>query len=292
MSLPWIQVTTNLRNHPKSLRLGVKLKDSRAYLYLVDLWIWAGESCPAGELLGDDAKAMVELVIGWRGEPGAFADAALEVGFLDALNVEGGGVAIHDWEEHNGAHFRKQQRDRERYARSPGDSATLPRRKRDASATSPTVRGDKEEIKRRGDKEKEEAVGPPPSDVDPPDLAPAVEATPLPGEQLRRLWNEICAPAGLPEWRETKGGRAKALRERLKERAFDEWHTILQRIADSPFCCGRNDRGWRASPDWLLKPDTPSKVLEGKYEPLCSSCKRSRDQHDVVDGVLNCRGNA
>jgi hypothetical protein len=35
----------------------------------------------------------------------------------------------------------------------------------------------------------------------------------------------------------------------------------------SPFCRGETgDRGWRASFDFLLKPDTATKVLEGKYD--------------------------
>jgi hypothetical protein len=42
----------------------------------------------------------------------------------------------------------------------------------------------------------------------------------------------------------------------------------VKRIASSAFCTGTNDRGWRATPDWLLRPDTAAKVLEGKYDDL------------------------
>ena len=46
----------------------------------------------------------------------------------------------------------------------------------------------------------------------------------------------------------------------------DYWVGIVQRIAESTFCNGKNDRGWIATFDWLLQPDTHLKVDEGKYD--------------------------
>jgi len=36
-------------------------------------------------------------------------------------------------------------------------------------------------------------------------------------------------------------------------------------IPDSPFLLGENDRGWRADIDWFLRPDSVTRILEGKY---------------------------
>lgn len=40
----------------------------------------------------------------------------------------------------------------------------------------------------------------------------------------------------------------------------------MDRIHQSPFCCGQNDRGWVATFDWFLNPENILKVEEGKYD--------------------------
>jgi hypothetical protein len=53
---------------------------------------------------------------------------------------------------------------------------------------------------------------------------------------------------------------------------IETWLQVIDRIAKSDFCRGKNDRGWIADFDWLIKPDsakspaTFAKVLEGKYD--------------------------
>ena len=47
---------------------------------------------------------------------------------------------------------------------------------------------------------------------------------------------------------------------------MDEWTAVIQRIQASDFCSGAGNTGWVATFDWLLKPDTATKVLEGKYD--------------------------
>lgn len=84
-------------------------------------------------------------------------------------------------------------------------------------------------------------------------------------EALREIWNDARGP-DLPEWQETGTKRRKAALARLRERPLDEWRPVIARVAASRFCCGVNDRGWRADPEWLLKPETATKVLEGKYD--------------------------
>ncbi len=89
-------------------------------------------------------------------------------------------------------------------------------------------------------------------------------SAPSPQEQLRQVWNDHRGPK-LSEWRRSKH-RDVPSRERLKDRPLGEWPAVVRRIAASAFCTGTNDRGWKADPDWLLKPGTAVKVLEGKYD--------------------------
>lgn len=45
-----------------------------------------------------------------------------------------------------------------------------------------------------------------------------------------------------------------------------EWTDTVKKINASDFCIGKNDRGWKATFDWLLQPETYLKVNEGKYD--------------------------
>lgn len=99
-------------------------------------------------------------------------------------------------------------------------------------------------------------------------------------EALRELWNTEAAPE-LPRWREMPRARRAAARARLRERPLPEWREIIRRISASSFCRGANDRGWRADPDWLLRPGTAAKVLEGKYD---DAPPRERHRHPAPAG--------
>lgn len=83
--------------------------------------------------------------------------------------------------------------------------------------------------------------------------------------ELVKIWNEN--RGGLPEvigCSKSRLGHAKA---RWKEKPDPEyWSKIVSRIANSPFCCGQGSTQWVADFDFLIKPDTQFKVLEGKYD--------------------------
>lgn len=104
-----------------------------------------------------------------------------------------------------------------------------------------------------------------------PDLpgAPA-EAQTRSVASLRALWLELAVPAGLPGWsQQTSARRLAAARQRLRERPIEGaggWREVIARIAASDFCRGAGNRGWRATPDWLLRPETAPRVLEGQYD--------------------------
>jgi hypothetical protein len=102
------------------------------------------------------------------------------------------------------------------------------------------------------------------------EATPAEAAAPPPAskpEELQEVWNRI-GDGFLPKWKEMPKARRKAAAARLRERPIEGpegWREVVSKIAGSPFCRGQNDRGWTADPDWLLKPGTAAKVLEGKY---------------------------
>jgi hypothetical protein len=80
-----------LKRKKLALRLG-----PAGVVALIDLWLTAAETHPDGNLAGYDAED-VELDAGWAGDPGAFAVAAEQCGWLDRTEA---GYYLHDWSHH------------------------------------------------------------------------------------------------------------------------------------------------------------------------------------------------
>jgi hypothetical protein len=96
--------------------------------------------------------------------------------------------------------------------------------------------------------------------------APAPGLTPL---RLGELWHTLTGEAfpDVLSFEQWSKARLRTCRARIKEHPDEGyWTRTIEAINASPFCNGVNDRKWVASFDWLIKPDTATKVLEGKYD--------------------------
>lgn len=85
-------------------------------------------------------------------------------------------------------------------------------------------------------------------------------------EDLLELWNESCG--GLPKAKLSQK-RKDHVKTRIAENPHkDYWEEVIKRIAKSDFCNNKSQssKGWVADFDWLIKPDTHLKVIEGKYD--------------------------
>jgi hypothetical protein len=61
--------------------------------------------------------------------------------------------------------------------------------------------------------------------------------------------------------------RATALGQRRADPLWRErWQEAITAAFATPFCRGTNPRGWTATVDWFLRPDTLDKILEGFYD--------------------------
>jgi hypothetical protein len=82
---------------------------------------------------------------------------------------------------------------------------------------------------------------------------------------LAVIWNDH--REALPEVQGCSGKRLESANTRWQEKPdIPYWQEIVRRVAKSDFCNGKNARGWRADFDFLVRPDTQHKVLEGKYD--------------------------
>jgi hypothetical protein len=83
----------------------------------------------------------------------------------------------------------------------------------------------------------------------------------LPPEAV--YWN---SKPNLPKVENVSATRLGHLQARRKDPHFVEhFAEAIDKIAESNFCLGHNDRGWKARFDWLLRPETVAKVMEGNY---------------------------
>lgn len=83
---------------------------------------------------------------------------------------------------------------------------------------------------------------------------------------LASLWNELCKD--LPKVVGCSGSRVSAATARWRERPERAyWEEIILRILKSDFCTGRvPGKTWRANFDFLVRPETQHRVLEGAYD--------------------------
>lgn len=115
------------------------------------------------------------------------------------------------------------------------------------------------------------AMSPEPSTE--PSLEPSTTISPFalraritdPPAWFLQMWNALCPQ--LPQVREMSQERVRKLGLRLKAHPEPEfWEGVLRRMNTSQFMRGHNERGWKATVDWLLLNDTNAvKVMEGKY---------------------------
>jgi hypothetical protein len=77
-------------------------------------------------------------------------------------------------------------------------------------------------------------------------------------------WNQ---KENLPKVKSFPSNRKKHLAQRLKDPFFAEnWKASIDRISKSKFCTGLGEKGWKADIDFLLKPESVTRILEGKYD--------------------------
>jgi len=182
--LPWIPVHTDLPQHPKSMSLGIKLGEERAWSYVVQLWLWAASHAPEGRVDGAHAGQLVARASGWTKDPDQFITAMVEARFLD--HEPDGSLTIHDWDEYARAHIEKRERDRDRMReyreQKANSSRTVAERSGDVAKSRAHVAG-KSEIERETDTEKKQKQ------------AASADQWPLLGEFRVALANRIAVDA-------------------------------------------------------------------------------------------------
>lgn len=143
---PWIKMRTDLRRHPKVVRMASALNADRYRVIggLLAVWAVFDEQTEDGFLEGYTPEAM-DVEIGWPG----FCAAMMAVAWLSFQ--EQGGLAVPEFDEHNGQSAKRRASDTKR-KRDERDSAEPPQPVRAVSASradKKTTRGREEEDKKK-----------------------------------------------------------------------------------------------------------------------------------------------
>jgi uncharacterized protein YdaU (DUF1376 family) len=110
----------------------------------------------------------------------------------------------------------------------------------------------------------------------------APQKTPLSPSTLAEIWQD--ERGSLAKIREFTRERQAKCQARIKSHSNDpesylaSFRQGVRQAAKTPFLCGENDNGWRASFDWFIANDTNlSKVLEGRYDARQAKIPVPRD---------------
>lgn len=96
---------------------------------------------------------------------------------------------------------------------------------------------------------------------------------------LFSIWNQWCDE--LPKAKGMNSERKNKSKIRWNENPDPKyWEEVVCKISKSSFCRGKTGKGWVATFDWLLKPDTHLRVIEGKYDDRSGSDKTDVEEHN------------
>lgn len=96
-------------------------------------------------------------------------------------------------------------------------------------------------------------------------------------------FNSICV--SYPTVQKLSERRKSAIKARLQDFTLEEIKKAFTNAEKSDFLKGKNDRGWRASFDWLMNENNLAKVLEGNYDNKKGSEKNAGNGNIEIPGL-------
>ena len=81
-------------------------------------------------------------------------------------------------------------------------------------------------------------------------------------QEILSLFNSICV--SLPKAYKLTELRKSRIAKAEKDNV--DWKSFFEKIEKSSFLTGKNNKGWRATFDWIINPTNLVKILEGNYD--------------------------
>lgn len=136
-----------------------------------------------------------------------------------------------------------------------------------------------------------EGSSPTPPSPNPPSIPPSPpKGGSSPVERAISVFVQEAQRANLPVPHKVTADRRRKIEARLKEHGESVWAEACRKMADSAFCRGENERGWRADLDFLCQPKSFNGLLEGKYDDRQSRAPPSRESFIDAQQALEREG--
>lgn len=219
------------------------------------LWIATARDAPPGDI-GRFTNEDIAIQVHWEGDPDELVGALIDTGWLDADQKHR--LVVHDWHEHAPRYVHAWMKSKglsfasylsaEPPIEPPTGTPIEPPIGATVEGCIPnlTIPNQTKPKVEEGESDKSDPPADQPSDAD----------------AVLNEWNRLMGQAC--RW---TSKRQTAFRQRWKNPAWrDSWRQAIARAAASEFCRGVNDRAWLADLEWFLKPDTVTKLIEGKYD--------------------------
>ncbi len=247
-------VDPDMPDHWKTRMLADLLNDELAPVYLLRLW---GHCQNRKKSIFDKLPpAAVKAICRYQGDPNDLESALTECGFVH--RDDDGTLEVVGWAEHNANLWSAWENGKKggrpkKPTENPPDTPEKPNENPPDTGRSPDE-GDE------GDEGEKPQGGTPDGD------------TPCPHQEIVRLYHEMC-PA-LPRVVKLNDARRDSLRARWKSdlKNLDQWEAYFRVVSESKFLTGRIDpspgrqRPFMADFDFLIRPSSVIKVMEGKYD--------------------------
>lgn len=95
------------------------------------------------------------------------------------------------------------------------------------------------------------------------------------------IWNAMAKANGLPSCSKMQGKRRKACQARLRSDGLQAIQQAIERVPKSAFLRGEAGSWAGANIDFLLKPDSVTSILEGKYDDRNRSKPNGADRDQI-----------
>lgn len=186
------------------------------------------------------------------------------------------------WTVENGSIFQPRLRKERTYVQRRGKINSENASKRWDAQTTENRQGD--ECERISDRICEtDAPPPPPHKKEETDVSSDVRES---AETVVAAWNTMAEPLDLAKCNAITAKRMPSFTARAKDTGIPAILQAIERIPGSPFLRGEKGDWGGATIDFLLRPDSVTKILEGKYDDRAKS-QQPRSGDGSVDYLLN-----
>ena len=280
----WIKITTDIFDDEKILLIE-SLPDAYAIIVVwFKLLCLAGKQNNSGVFMINDKMPYTDKMLAtiFRMKETTVQLALTTFQQFGMVEIVDGVITIPNWGKHQNLDqlqarkeymqkYMREYREKQKLLTGGNDSNVNGKVNSKVNVNDPEEEGDKEgDIRRK--KEKDITAEP----VKPADVQRVIDS-----------WNSL----GLNKVKAINPdtSRYAMLRKRLKDYGVDTIVEGVDKIRNSSFLQGHNNKGWTVTFDWFIKPDNFQKVIDGNYDDRKGGANHGTDQKDAFDDASDGR---